>query len=155
MTSILLKPKEVTILDRDGESHTYIISRIPAIPGRELVTQYPLTAAPKVGDYAMNEALMLKLMCYVGVPRDSGGPLLLSTRELVNNHVPDWEALAKLEMAMMEYNVSFFGNGKALGFLEAIAAKAQVLLSQTLTDLSGRSSPVAKPPSKNSDSSTT
>jgi len=152
--NILLKPKEVPILDRDGESHTYIISRIPAIPGRELVTQYPITAMPKIGDYALNEGLMLKLMCYVGVPREGHPPLTLTSRDLVNNHVPDWEVLAKLEVAMMEYNVSFFGNGKALGFFEVIGAKLQQLLSQTLTDLSGRSSPVGKPPSKNSDSST-
>lgn len=146
MTSILLKSKEVTVLDQEGTEHTFIISRLPALAGRELVTQYPVTAMPKVGDYASNEALCLKLMAYVGVPREGAAPLLLTTRALVESHVPDWECLARLEVKMMEYNVSFFGNGKALGFFDAIGQKLQTLLSQTLTDLSARSSAADKRP---------
>jgi hypothetical protein len=154
MTSILLKPKEVTLTDRDGEAHTYIISRLPAVAGRELVTQYPITAMPRVGDYTANEALMFKLMAYVEAIRADGAPQRLTSRALVDNFVPDWEILAKLEVAMMEYNVSFFGNGKALGFLETIAAKAQQLLSQTLTASLAQSSPATKPPFGNSEQST-
>lgn len=132
MTANLLKPKEVTLADRDGGQHRYVISRLPAIAGRELVTQYPITAMPKVGDYTANEALMLKLMQYVAVVKDDGSTLQLSTRALVDNHVPDWEVLARLEVAMMEYNVSFFGDGRALTFLEAIARQAQAWITQTL-----------------------
>jgi len=52
-------------------------------------------------------------MAFVAVPRTEGGPLPLSTRALVDNHVPDWETLARIEMAMMEYNEVFSATGKA------------------------------------------
>ena len=132
MPRILLKPKEVTIADQDGVEHTYIISRLPATDGRELVTQYPVSAMPKVGDYKVNEALMLKLMGFVAVKLEDGKELALETRALVDNHTHDWEVLGKLEVAMMEYNVSFFGNGRGLTFLEAITRKAEAWITGTL-----------------------
>jgi hypothetical protein len=143
---ILLKPKEVELTDQDGVTRTYIVSRLPAVQGREIVTQYPLSAMPKVGDYAVNEGMMLKLMSYVAVRKDDGTDLQLTTRALIDNHVGDWETLAKLEVAMMEYNVSFFRDGRALNFFEAIARKAQPWISRMLTDLSAQSSRKEKPP---------
>lgn len=144
----LIQPKEVEIETQAGEKRVYIVSKFPAVQGREIIAKYPLSAMPKLGDYAVNEETMLKLMAFVAVPRDEGAPLQLSTRGLVDNHVPDWETLARVEWAMMEYNVSFFGNGKGLTFFEAIAAKAQAYLSRTLTDLSAQLSQAAKQRSK-------
>lgn len=140
----MIEPKEITIETQRGESRVYVLSKFPAVQGREIIAKYPLSAMPKLGDYAVNEETMLKLMAFVAVPRAEGGPLPLSTRALVDNHVPDWETLARIEMAMMEYNVSFFGNGKGSTFLEAITLKAQAFLSKTLMDLSGQSSPKGK-----------
>lgn len=144
--SILLKPKEVPLTDQDGVSRVYIVSRLPATVGREIITQYPLSAMPKVGDYAVNESMMLKLMSYVAVVQADGKELVLSTRALVDNHTGDWETLAKLEMAMMEHNVSFFRDGRALTFFEAIARKAQPWITRTLTEFSAQLSPKGKPP---------
>lgn len=141
----MIHPKEVTIETPGGESRTYVLSKFPAVQGREIVAKYPLSAVPKLGDYAVNEETMLKLMAFVGVSRPEGAPLMLTTRALVDNHVPDWETLARLEMAMLEYNVSFFGSGQASTFFEGIARKAQALLTQTLMDLSARSSQADKP----------
>jgi len=142
----LLQPKEVEIELPDGGTKTYILSKFPAIQGREIIAKYPLSAVPKLGDYAVNEETMLKLMAFVAVPGPSGDPLQLTTRALVDNHVPDWETLARLEMAMLEYNVSFFGNGKGSTFFDAIALKAQTLLTKTLTDFSVQLSQKAKQP---------
>lgn len=136
----MIEPKEIEILTQKGETRRYVISKFPAVQGREIVAKYPLSAMPKLGDYAVNEETMLKLMAFVAVPREGGEPLPLTTRALIDNHVPDWETLARIEMAAMEYNVSFFANGNASTFLEAIAAKAQAFLSKTLTDLSAQSS---------------
>jgi hypothetical protein len=80
---------------------------------------------------------------------DGGKELQLSTRALVDNHCPDWEILAKLEVAMMEHNVSFFRDGRALSFFEAFARKAQPWISRTLTDLLEPLSQKGKPPSTN------
>ena len=142
----MIQPKEMRIETQSGETRTYVLSKFPAVQGREIVAKYPLSAMPKLGDYEVNEQTMMKLMAFVGIPRDSGEPLMLTTRGLLDNHVPDWETLAKIEFAMLEYNCSFFGNGKGSGFLSAITAKAQAFLSKTLMDLSGQSSRKGKQP---------
>lgn len=143
----LLEPKEVEIDLPDGTKKTYILSKFPAIQGREIVCKYPLSGMPKLGDYQVNEETMLKLMGFVAVPHGDG-VLRLSTKELVNNHVKSWETLAKLEIGMMEYNCSFFGNGRGSNFLSGLAQKAQALIIKTLMDLSAQSSQKAAPRSK-------
>lgn len=150
----LLDAVEQTFPTSKGE-RTYVLSKFPAIAGREIVAGYPLSGMPKIGDYKVNEEIMLKLMAHVGVRVEGrDAPLELSTRALVDNHVPDWETLARIEWAMMELNCSFFGNGRALSFLQGIAQQAREWISETLTHLSEQSSKVAAPPSKNSKRST-
>ena len=148
----LLQPKEypVTITAEDGTvtNRVFVLSKFPAVAGREIVAQYPVSALPKVRDYKTNEAIMLRLMSFVAVITEAGATQRLQTRELVDNHVPDWETLAKLEVAMMEYNCSFFGNGQGSTFLSGLAQKAQALIIKTLMDLSAQSSQKAGQRSK-------
>ena len=145
---VLLKPKEFEIDTTDGRK-TYVLSRFPATVGREIIIKYPTANAPKLGDYKVSDETMLKVMSHVGVTRDNDVVLPLSTRALVDNHVPDAETLLKLEVAMFQYNYSFFGNGKAFNFLEEFMAKLPLLISKTLTILSEQSSDQTKQPSKN------
>lgn len=140
----MLEPKEIQIENPDGSVSTFIISKFPAIAGREIISKYPVSNIPKLGDYAVSEEVMLKLMSYVAVPRETGEPLKLTTRALVDNHAGNWETLVKLEAAMLEHNCSFFANGKGSTFFEAITLKARQFLSQTLMDLSAQSSAKAK-----------
>lgn len=147
--SDLLFPQTFTVKTQDGTERTYLLSKFPAVAGREIVTQYPISAMPKLGDYKVNEDVMLKLMGYVGVQMDNGSVLRLSSRALIDNHIPDWETLARIEMAMMEYNVSFFGKGKSSLSLEAIIQKARPLITRILTDLSEQSSKKDEPRSTN------
>lgn len=130
----LLEPKQIVIKTQKGEDKTFIISKFPAVAGREIVAKYPLSAMPKLGEYQVNEETMLKLMAYVAVPRDGGEPLQLTTRALVDNHVPDWETLAKIEIEAMGYNCSFFGDGRASNLFEGIAQKLPALITKILTD---------------------
>ncbi|OYW78786.1 MAG: hypothetical protein B7Z19_06535, partial [Polynucleobacter sp. 32-46-5] len=118
----LLEPVEITIpvADKDGYEKTYILSKFDAVAGREIVFQYPTSVIPKLGDYKLNEELMFKMMSYVAVPQDSGIPLRLTTRALVNNHVPDWETLYIIEKEMMKLNCSFFRNGRASNFFDDV-----------------------------------
>lgn len=126
----MLEPKEL-------EGTSYILHKFPATVGREIILQYPTSAMPKIGDYATNEALMLKVMKYVGVAIEGrDAPLMLTTPQLVDNHVKDAETLMKLEWAMMSYNFAFFNNGSLSGILERVAAQTVKLLQKTLTDLS-------------------
>lgn len=146
----LLQPKEITVPTMDGEERTFIISKFPATYGREILTQYPISAVPRIGDYATNEALMLKIMGYVGVMTPKAETLLrLTTRALVDNHVPDWETLARIELAIIDYNTSFFRNGRASTFCAALGAKALPKITGILTDLLENLSQAAAQRSKN------
>lgn len=149
-----LKPKEVTVTTQDGEDKVYVLHRFPAVAGREIVAKYPLTAMPKLGDYAINEETMLKLMAYVGI-KTPAGVQMLTTRALVDNHVPDWETLAKIEWGMLEYNTSFFTNGKASTLFAGFMPMLKALITSTLTDSLRALSPQTKQRTKNSKRSTT
>ena len=104
----MIEPKNI---EMDGRK--YIISKFPTVQGFEIVSQYPLAAMPKLGDYEKLKPIMLKLTAFIGVPLDTGVPLMLVTEELINNHVPSWETWAKLQWQMMEYNCSFFKTARS------------------------------------------
>jgi len=139
----LIEPKEIEVNGRK-----FIISKFPAITGREIIAKYPLSSMPKLGDYKVNEETMLKLMSFVAVDV-AGTQLRLTTPALIDNHTGDWETLAKVEIAMMEYNCSFFQNGRISGFFQSFAQKVPALISKILTDCLGQLSRTEKQPSTN------
>ena len=143
----LIKPTPFVIADGNGEEKTYILSNFDAIAGREIIALYPTSGLPKIGDYALSEKTMIKLMGYVAVPMPNGDPLRLSTEALIKNHVADWETLAKIEMAMMEKNCSFFRDGRSWDFLENLTKIFLARISEMLTHSSVPSSTPDLPPS--------
>lgn len=143
----LLDPTPFDCPVKGGKTKRYLLSTFPTVDGREIIAKYPLSGMPKLGDYAVNEETMLKLMHYVAVEVEGREPMRLSTRELVDNHVPGWEALARIEIAMLKHNCSFFADGRASSFLTGIAQQLLPLITKTLTALSAQSSAAAKPPS--------
>lgn len=142
----MIEQKEVEIETADGHK-VYLISKFPAVAGREIIAQYPVSGMPKLGEYKVNEEIMLKLMAYVCVPMPETSPLALNSRTLVDNHVPDWETLARLEWAMMEYNISFFRDGKASSFLDDLLEKLPASIMSILTPLLEQLSQKNPPPS--------
>ncbi len=150
----LLKPEPFIVTDEDGKEHKFILSNFPAVEGIEIVSTFPMSALPKIGDLATCQGMMLKIMHYVAV--ETGGTLTrLSTRDLVNNHCGDWATYAKVVWKMMEKNCSFFRDGRGYDFLESLTAMIARKISETLTHLSVQSSPTSKPPSNSSEPSTT
>lgn len=146
----MLEPKEVVV---DGK--VYVISKFPAVAGRKIMTQYPISAIPKVGEYSTNEEMMYLIMTYVAVKNvENNTQMQLVNRDLIDNHVPNWETLMKLEYLMMEYNCSFLANGKVSTFLESIAEKLPSWITKISTPLSEALSPAEKPRSKNSKKAT-
>lgn len=141
--------KEITLKDFDGNDRKFILSRVPATHMREIVARYGINALPKVGDYDINADMMLKLMSYVGVPQKEGGPLMLTTRELIDNHTNDMETLAKLEMAMFQHNTSFFLPESLSNLSERFRMMATTFLTQIVTQCLRESSRNAEPPSTN------
>lgn len=143
----MIDPKDIPLKAQDGTTRTYRIGKYPAIAGREIVTKYPVANLPKIGDYQQSEETMIKLMAYVARVTDDGQVIQLTTKALIENHVPDWEVLARLEYASLEYNCSFFGKGLNSASFESISRKAVEWITKTLMASSGQSSPTAKPPS--------
>lgn len=147
--SDLLEPLQVDIDLPDGKKKTYILSKFPAITGREILFKYPLSGLPKIGDYAENEAIMLKLMSYVAVIDAKGTQLKLSTADLVNNHVPSAIIGLRIEDAMFKHNFGFFLSETVSNFLSGLAARLPQKVSEILTDSLDQLSRNAKPPSTN------
>lgn len=137
--SNLLDTKEIEIVDQRGETRKFYLSKFPAVQGREIMAKYPVSNMPKLGDYAVSQEVMLKLMKFVGV-KTGDIVIPLSSQDLIDNHVRDWETLAKLELAMMGYNCSFFQNGRILdslsGFAQKMLPKALKMLMDSLGQLS-------------------
>lgn len=142
----MLEPMRKEITTQAGVTKAFYLSKFPAIAGREIIAKYPFSNAPKLGDYVVSEETMLKLMAFVAVETDSG-QLALSTRALIDNHVPDWETLMKLEFFMLDYNCSFFRAGLNFDFLKSFGPKLQAWLSPILTDLSAQLLKADKQPS--------
>lgn len=141
----MIEPKDIEI---DGK--VYIISKFPATVGREIITKYISSSIPKIGDYKVNEEMMYKALNYVAIyHQGTQKPMQLSTPELINNHVKNWEILIKLEKEIIEYNCSFFLIGRISDLLKDCAQKAPVLISKMLTDLLVRLSQADKQHSMN------
>ena len=153
----LLEPEEFTVntgKDESARSITVILSKIPAIPGRRIVTQYPITGAPKLGNYEENEKLMYDLLSYVAIKQETGVKIRLSTPELINNHLYNAEALLRVEKAMLEYNFSFFELGEISASLKNIVQIAPEKITSILTGLLGQFLTASKQNSTNSKPST-
>lgn len=151
--SQLIKPKEITVTDADKSEHTFIISRFPAIAGREIIASYTSSLIPKTGEYKVSQEAMLKLMKHVAVVTEDGTEIVLRTASLVDNHVPDAEALIRLEIEMMRENTSFFQRGGSqtlAGYLLEQANKFAPKIMPMLTRLLQQSSAQDTPPSQNS-----
>lgn len=143
---MLIQPKEITI-DFEGEKLRFNIGKFPATVGREIISKYPVANMPKLGDYKVSEETMLKLMCYVERVYDDRVQELTS-RTLVDNHIPSWEVLVKLEAYVIDYNCSFFELGKVLNSLKDWRALAEPKNIKTLMDSLARLSQAEKQPSK-------
>lgn len=144
----MLDPKPIEIKDQDGNIRHFILHKVPAVPMREIVSKYPTANLPRIGDYATSEAVALKLLAFAHAVTPTGA-IPLNSSALVNNHCKDWEVMAQLELAMLEYNVSFFGSVKNFasweGFLKTHLPKILSMLTASLQPLS----PTDAPPSKN------
>ena len=131
----MIKPKVVSIKDGDGGEKQFTLSKLPAIPMREVMAKYPVSNIPKLGEYNVSKEIMLVLMSYVSVSiGEDGRQLPLSTEALVNSHVTTGEQLLRLEWAMLEYNTSFFGQGRGSTFFASLIRTHLPLIIQTVTD---------------------
>ena len=146
---LFLEPKKIEI-----SGQHFIISKVPATVGREIICGYPLSAIPKLNEYKSNEELMFKLMRYVAKIVDGGEPIVLENQILIDNHVKSWEVLMKLEKEMLVYNCSFFQNGRISTILRDFAQNIPTWISKILMDVLEQFAQTNKPPLTNSEQST-
>lgn len=139
----MIEEKEIEVRGRK-----YIISKVPATVGREILFKYPTSNIPKVGDYGQSQEIMLKLLSYVAAVTPEGQRIELKTQTLVDNHVPNAETLILLEKEMFSYNFDFFHDGNASNFLKALEKRATSKGIEMLTTLLERLSQTGKPHSK-------
>ena len=140
------------MIDSDRQQHTFIISRLPATIGREILAKYPLSNAPKIGDYEVSKEAMLKMMAYVAVEKE-GQEIYLKTSTLIDNHVPDGEALIRLELEMLKLQHQFFRQRRDQNFLQYLLGKLSGSLPSIIKTLMASlpsSSQPASPLSQNS-----
>ena len=147
----LLEPKSVTVKDRAGKDVPFIIGKFPAITGREIAAKYPTSIAALAkqwedNQYAESEKIMLKAMSFVERVLDDGSTIRLTTAALVDNHVPDSEALMRLEKELLEYNYSFFEKFTRSISSGGIVQNMIKLITSTLTTSLQRSSQQDKQP---------
>lgn len=112
---MLIEPKEIQV---DGK--TFIISKLPATVAIEVMMRSAGNAIPKAGDFATIEAMMLKTMSYVAIKRPNIPDLMLNSRELIDNHCPNWTTYMKVLEEMRGYNNLFLISENLLTFLERI-----------------------------------
>lgn len=137
--------KDVNIGDKN-----YRLHKMTSRAAREYITQISSIVPFKgLGDYKLNEELLLKMLKFVGVVLQDGNVLYLTTPELVDNHTII-ETLLLLEKEMIVYNFGFFPLGKILGSFEGFAQKLPPLISKILTDSLGQLLQKEKPRSTNS-----
>ena len=144
----LINPKAL-IIEFEGQEYKFNISKLPATVAREVISKYPISNTPKLGDYKVSEETMLKLISYTErVYEDRVQPL--TSKALIDNHIPSWEILVKLEAYMLDYNCSFFDIGKVLNSLKEWKALAQPKNIKTLMDSLVQLSQAAEQHSENS-----
>lgn len=130
----LLEPKTVEI-----NGCKFIISKMPCTTAQEVIFNMPAGLIPVISNFAKSEEQAFKMLKYTERVYSDGRPNVpLISKEIINNHVPDFDTLIKLEYECLQYNFDFFKDGRALNFLNAGLSHVQSSISEILTDLLDR-----------------
>ena len=140
--SDLLKPKKITIVDKDTwVTKEFVITRFGAVKGLEVLSKMPSAVVKSIlsGDkQEIDKILALKddLMPLVFVEGANGKMINLDTDVMIDNHVNGAVALIALGIEVVEYNFSDLGKlVEKLGFLTSITGKVQSFTQNLATAL--------------------
>lgn len=126
----LLAPKEVTI-----NGCRFLISRMPCMTAQEVIVRIPAGILPLINQYTISEEMVVKMLSCCQRMYDDKPNVPLISKEIINNHVPDFDTLLQLENECLKYNYDFFNQGKVLTFLAKGLSRVESSLSGILTDL--------------------
>lgn len=125
----MLEPKDIEL---NGKKFT--ISKFPAFDGYEIMIRYiPVHFANLNGDFNKIKEMVLKVMKYVAVILPDGRKVRLETEDLINNHLSNGEEIMELVAQIMDYNTSFFKNGKGSTFFGRLENLATQKVTEILT----------------------
>lgn len=135
----MIKPKEISIMDIDGDEKTYIITRFPATVGMEILYKLPSSGIPKIGDFGELKEVRNEIFRYIYVKTDNGD-IALSTKALIDNHITDGETAYKIMGAILSYNYQSLGKLMSGGLISSMSEKILNIARRLLTELSPQSS---------------
>lgn len=128
---VLLEPKEIEI-----NGYKFIISRMPCTVAQEVLINLPQGFIPILSEFSKYEQYIFKMLSYCErVYTDGRNNVPLISKAIIDNHVPDFNTLYKLEFECINYNYDFFADGRALDFLNKGVSLAKSNISEILTDL--------------------
>lgn len=111
-------PIEKQIPLADGSFKTFILTKVPTDIGLRLsVLVFNML---KNSNFELDE-LMPKIFAHVGIRHENGNIFYLSSVDLINNHVPNWEVAVELIAEMVKYNCSFLQIGSNSNFLDRLS----------------------------------
>ncbi len=115
----LIQTKEIEVGGK-----RFLLSKINPVDSRDCMMEY-MASITDGADMSLgsSEKTLLKILPFVCVKTGEIWTRL-ETKELVNSHVTDVFDLISLEMQMVEYNWSFFGQGKTSAFSEMLKKNA-------------------------------
>jgi len=129
--SNLLEPKTVEI-----NGHKFVISKMPCTVAQEVIFKLPTGLVPLISNFSQAEEMAYKMLSYCERVYTDGRPNVpLISKALIDNHIPDFDTLIKLENECLAYNYDFFANGKLLDFLNKGLSLAESKASAILTGL--------------------
>lgn len=127
---MLLEPKEVTI-----KGCKFVISKMPCLAAQEVIIRIGSGIIPLINQYAISEDMVIKMLSCCQRVYDDKPNVPLISKDIINNHIPDFEVLIQLENECLKYNYDFFAQGRLLDFLNKGLSLAESKLSKILMDL--------------------
>ena len=127
---ILLKPKDVEI-----NGYKFIISQMPCTVAQEVAFKLPPGLIPIMGNFTQAEDMYVKMLSYCERVYDDGRHIKLINKDIIDNHIPDFQTLLMLEREVIEYNYGFFNTEKLLTLLNDLLSRVESRASKILMDL--------------------
>ena len=139
-TRVLLEPKNIVI-----NGYKFVISKMPCTVAQEVLLRLPAGLLPLVKNFSQSEEMAFKMLSYCERCYEDKANVPLISKTVIDNHVPDFDTLIRLEQECIAYNYDFFQNGKVWTSLNKIVSLAESKASGILTDLLDRLLQAGKP----------
>lgn len=146
--SPLIEPKQIEIRSQiHNVTKKYQIGYYTTMEGAELISMAVealaigmKTSKDNFGTFSKQVPELANRMCSYVEAESNGHWVRLSTPDLIDNHVPDYEVLMKLMWEVHDYNAKSLKSGVLFQKCLTLTQGAESQLTKILTGLSGSSS---------------